>query len=218
MDVPTNITKKYIRIHTNRNYDPISNMEIAFSSTNPNPTRANAEFFHDQFAGNDVDLYLNSENITDDKFYISNTLSTEEAINNYNLSVTEVDYIEVGRDSRYTHSISPEKSFSLTPEVFRIPRFSHNKSEDEGAFLTVSASGSTLKDDILCFLTYHNKTGDQGVEIKMEKFNEGKIATFKENDYKYEDETAYYEMLCYGIPGDLIKIDAKSTTPAWTRK
>jgi len=203
------LKKKYLKITTLPKYDITNTATILFfkkKTTN----REEALLFGDDKIGDNF-LFI-PKDLFDDSVYL-NVSCFNEVTCSYQFKFDETEYIQLKRDGIYSYQTNKGN----TKNTFIVSRKNDDsvsgKVEDEKAIMTFFANGIDFT-FINMFVEYYDaKTGDKIVIKDIKTFTKGKIMTFKEEDYEY-DENSYYLITIDSKVDDYIIVGSRSIHPS----
>jgi hypothetical protein len=204
--VKVKTNKKYIKVTTSPNSNLVTATILFFKKKTDK--REDALLFADNKVG-DNDLFIYKE-LFDDTIYLNISCYNDKDCS-YRFKIDESDHIELKRDGQYSYQSNKENQ----KNTFMISRKNEDKNtigEDENAVMTFFVDGNGYSSDTLKmnveYVVGSEKTTVPGVKI----FTKGKIITFKESDYKY-DENGYYLITVDASSMDYVTVGSRSIHP-----
>lgn len=202
------LTKKYLKIFTNPKYDFANTATILFYNKETDK-REDALLLGDDRMGDNY-LYI-SKDLFDSSVYLNISCFKENSCS-YHFKFEETEYIELNRDGFYSYQTNKGN----TKNTFMIKRKNENSGsgqlDDEKAIMTFFVNG--IDNNLLNVNVeyYDAKKKDKIVIKDIKPFTKGKIITFKEEEYDY-DENSYYLMTVDSKTDEYVIVGSRSIHP-----
>ena len=197
-NIPKN--KKYLKISTIVS-DPLYPAIIAFHKAKIS-RQEDATLLEDKQYG-DISLYIPKELIVDNVYL---NITCYASNNPYNIEIEESDYIEIGRDDSYTYYTNKNNDFNY----FKISRNNtDSKSGDLGNEKSIMTFFINGNNDIEASISYVKKGNENPFYEDFVDTPHGKIVTFDEDKYEY-NEDYYYLVKIKSKVGDYLIFGSRS--------
>ena len=203
-----NLSKKYLKIITMPKYD-ISNTATILFFKKKTDKREEALLFGDDKIGDNF-LFI-SKDLFDDSVYLNVSCFKEDTCS-YQLRFDETEHIQLKRDGIYSYQTNKGN----TKNTFIVSRKNEDSKsgnvDDEKAIMTFFVNGIDISLLNMNVEYYDAKRREKTVIKDIKTFTKGKIVTFKEEDYDY-DENSYYLITVDSKVDDFILIGSRSIHP-----
>ena len=195
------ISKKYLKISTIVS-DQLYPAIIAFHKAKIS-RQEDATLLEDKQYGN-IALYIPKELIVDKKAYLNITCYV--SYNPFSIEIEETDYIEIGRDESYSFYTNKNN----VKNYFKISRNNTDSQSggvgDEKSIMTFFVNGNN---NIDVSIVYVKNGKESSFSEKFVDTPHGKIITFDETKYEY-DEDNYYLVTIESKVGDFLIFGSRS--------
>ena len=202
------LNKKYLKIVTNPKYDVANTATILFFNKKTDKREEALLYGDDKMADNF--LYISKE-LFDNVVYLNISCFKENTCS-YLFKFEETDYIELKRDGSYSYQTNKGN----TKNTFMVKRKNENSGsgqlDDEKAIMTFYVNGIEMGLLNMNVEYYDAKKKEKYVIKDIKPFIKGKIVTFKEEDYEY-DENSYYLITIDSQIDDYVLVGSRSIHP-----
>jgi hypothetical protein len=151
-----------------------------------------------------ITLYIPKELIVDKKVYLNVTCYIPNC--NYKLELGESDYIDIGRDETYSYYTNEGNN----ENIFKISRYNSDSQSgqvgDEKSVMTFFVNGN---ENVNVSVEYMNDRNKEKFKDNFIKTPNGKIMTFDERNYKYNEKN-YYLVTIKSTTGDYLIFGSRS--------